>query len=237
MALHPSTKAEMQKPYFLSAFLFQINHPMKTLRLLDGSGEVHWGVNIFQGSDPDFGVIAAMDPLTETVGTEAPSVRMKMLPQNNFSMAAMTDPAIQGSEVFVWWAVINPDTGRVVGEPLLVFLGQIDTGEVDYDQNETTMQFDIGSVWDYLFMDGEGLRLNNAQHQRTWSESASSEQGFKYIVAIQRQENWGASGPRPPLVADVIGGQPAAVGGGSGGGGGGSLGGGSAGGGIRADYV
>lgn len=228
MALDPQMKLGMQQPYFVSAYLMEIELPDYTIRLLDGSGEVHWGQKSFFGSDPTFGAIQAIDPIQEQVGTEAPLMRMKFLPQSTFSMANITGADKQGSPVSIWWAVVHPETGAVIGEPYLVFSGELDAAEADIEQSETTVTFDIGSVWERLFQNQEGKRLNNANHQRVWAERATQERGFEFVVAIQRNEPWGYDQPRPALVADVIGGQPASGGGSAGGGigngGGGSIG-------------
>lgn len=218
MSLSPVMQTEMQRPYFVTAFLFEIILPLKTIRILDAAGELFWNGHVWRGSDDVFGTMASVDPLQEQVGTEAPLMRIKMLPTSNFSLSYITDPANQGSEVNIWWAVIDRLTGLVVGEPYLVFGGELDAAEADIDRNETSATLDIASVWERLFMDGEGMRLNNAQHQRTWAERASQELGFQYVVSIQRNEPWGYGGPRPALVSDVINGQPASSGGGSAGG-------------------
>lgn len=226
MSLDPSMKAGMQQPTFVSALLFEITLPLKTIRVLDGAGELYFDNQVFRGSDDVFGSIIAVDPLQEQVGTEAPLIRIKMGNKSVASMAVLNDPANQGAPVNIWWAVVNRSNGLIIGEPYLVFGGELDASEIDIDRNESTSTMDIASVWDRLFMDGEGMRLNNAQHQKTWSEQAGSERGFEYVVAIQRDEPWGYDGPRPAIVADVIGGTPATGGGGSGGGGGGTIGGG-----------
>lgn len=218
MALNDLMKQEMQRPYFVTAFLFEINLPIKTVRILDGSGEVYWKNAVWRGSDDIFGSIATVDALQEQIGTEAPVMRMKMFPQDNFSLSYITDPAQQGTEINIWWAVIDRSSGLVVGEPYLVFGGELDAAEADSDKTETSMTLDIASVWERLFITGEGRRLNNANHQRVWKERASQERGFEYVVAIQRNEPWGYGGARPALVADTIGGAPASSGGGSGGG-------------------
>ena len=218
MSLNADMKNEMQRPYFITAFLFEIILPLKTIRILDGSGEVYWNNFIWRGRDEVFGQMSTVDPLQEQVATEAPVMRMRMLPQDNFSLSYITDPNQQGSPINIWWAVIDRSTGLVVGEPYLVFGGELDAAEADIDTNETSVTMDIASVWERLFMTGEGRRLNNANHQRVWAERAGSELGFQYITSIQRQEPWGYGGVRPALVADVIGGAPASYGGGSGGG-------------------
>lgn len=219
MSLNAVMQAEMQRPYFTTAFLFEIILPLKTVRILDGSGEVYWNNHVWRGSDDVFGRIATVDPLQEQIATEAPVMRIKMLPEGNFSLSYVTDPANQGSEINIWWATVDRATGLVVGEPYLVFGGELDAAEADIDTNETTMTLDVASVWERLFINGEGQRLNNSQHQRTWKERASQERGFEFVVAIQREEPWGYGGARPSIVADTIGGQPASGGGGSAGGG------------------
>lgn len=240
MPINAAMKAEMERPFFLSAFLMQLELSTKTLRLLDGVGEVYYGNQVFRGSDDEFGMMITIDPLQEQVGTEAPLMRMKFMPENNTALAKLTDPSEQGAPFSIWWAVLNRDTGAIIGEPYLVYSGELDAAEADIDKNETTVTIDIASVWERLFMNGEGMRLNNAQHSHTWAERAAQERGFEYVVAIQRNEPWGYDGARPAIVADTIGGNLGSnpnigtgVGGGSGygGGGGGSSGGGRGGGG------
>lgn len=227
MALDPVMKGAMQQPYFISAYLMEIELPTYSIRILDGSGEIRWGQRTFYGSDPIFGTLAAIDPIQEQIGTEAPLMRMKFLPQSTFSTANITAPINQGSPISIWWAVVDRSTGSVIGEPYLCFSGELDTAEIDIDQTETNVTMDVASVWERLFQNQEGKRLNNANHQRVWAERATSERGFEFVVAIQRNEPWGYDGPRAALVADTIGGQPASGGGnqpGLGNGGGGSVG-------------
>lgn len=229
MSLPTVMKTEMQQGYFISVFIFEIVLPIKTVRILDAAAEIHWKGNIYRGSDDIFGSIATVDPLQEQIGTEAPVMRVKMLAPGNFALSYLTDPANQGSEFNIYWGVVDRSSGHLVSEPYLIFGGELDSSEADFSDNETTITMEVASVWERLFMDGEGMRLNNAQHQKTWSERAATERGFEFVVAIQRNEPWGYGGPRPALVTDVIGGQPSSVGGGSAGGGGGSIGGGGGG--------
>ena len=233
MPLNPVMKTAMEGPYFVSALLFEIILPDTTIRLLDGAGEVHYGPHIYYGSHPVFGSIMSVDPIQEQIGTEAPAMRMKFLPQDSVALATMTDPAKQGSPVNIYWAVLDDNTGLILGEPYLVFAGELDAAEADIDQNETTITMDVTSSWDLLFINGEGLRLNNAQHLKTWAENTAGERGFEFVVAIQRQEPWGYDTPRPAVVSDTINGGPRTGGGGTNTGGGGLGGGGGSGGGGR----
>jgi hypothetical protein len=233
MSLNNDMKVEMQRPYFVTAFLFDIILPDRHMRLLESSGEVHYGEEVYRGYDDVFGSIKAVDPLQEQVGTEAPFLRIMFLPKDDEALAYLTDPARQGSKVTIHWAIINHQTGAIIGEPYLVFDGELDAAEADVDTTETTITMDVASAWELLFINGEGLRLNNAQHQRTWAERAAQERGFEFVVAIQRNEPWGYDGPRPAIVADTIAGRPPGSGGGTNTGGGIGGGGGYGGGGGR----
>lgn len=231
MSLNGDMKVEMEKPYFVTAFLFDLILPDHHVRWLDGAGEVKWGDDTYLGKDDIFGAIQAIDPIQEQVGTEAPFLRIKILPQDGYALAYLTDPARQGAKFTIHWATIARETGVIVGEPYLVFEGDLDAAESDVDTNETNITMDIASSWDLLFINGEGKRLNNAQHMSTWSEAVATERGFEYVVAIQRNEPWGYDGPRPAIVADTLGGLPVTSGGGTNGGGTVTGGGGSSGGG------
>lgn len=218
MSISSAMKTEMQRPYFVSAFLIRIELADHIIRILDGAGEVSWGAEVFRGSDPLFGVMSVVDDLQEQVGTEAPGIRVKFLPESTFSMASISDPVQQGSPFNIYWTVIDQNNGTIIGEPYLVFGGELDAAEVDVDQTETSVTMDIASTWERLFMNGEGMRLNNSQHSHVWAERATQERGFEYVVAIQRQEPWGYDGPRPHIVADTNGGLPASISGSIGGG-------------------
>lgn len=229
MALDGAMKTAMEGPYFVSALLFDILLPERNLRLLDGVGEIYYGGNIYRGDDAVYGSIQAVDPLQEQVGTEAPTMRLKFLPKDSNALAYLTNPARQGTPINILWAVVDRNTGLILGEPYLLFAGWLDAAEGDIDTNETTITMDVASDWDLLFINGEGKRLVNAQHLETWSETPGTERGFEFVVAIQRNEPWGYDGPRPAIVADVIAGRPPASGGGTNSGGG-SVGGGTGGG-------
>lgn len=231
MPLSPAMKTAMEGPYFVSALLFEIILPDHTIRLLDGAGEVRYGANTYLADDPIFGSIMSVDPIQEQVGTEAPFLRVKFIPKNSEALAYLTDPSRQGAPFNLCWAVINDNTGLIIGEPYHVFAGELDAAEADIDQTETTITMDISSAWDLLFINGEGLRLINAQHLKTWSENTAGERGFEFVVAIQRDEPWGYDSPRPAIVADVINGGSRTGGGGTNRGGGGIGGGGGSGGG------
>jgi hypothetical protein len=209
MALNATLDAALQGPAPLVCCLLKIELPAATLRIVDGAGHVTFGGETYSGDDPVYGVLGSIETVDEAIGTEAPRTRFVFLPSSLTALAEITAPTVQGSPVRLWFAAIDPATGLILGEPELLFLGEIDTAEVDYSSEGTAITFDVASAWERLFEANEGARLNNAFHQSVWP----GEKGFEFVTQIQRQEPWGYDAPRPAVVSDVV-----RSGGGSGGG-------------------
>jgi len=227
MALDASLDAALQGAAPLVCLLIKIELPDHTIRVVDGAGEVIFGGETYTGEDSVYGVLDQVESMAEQVGTEAPTVRFTFLPASISALAAITAPANQGSVVTVWFGAVDPVSGLIIGEPELLFLGDLDTADVDVSSASTVITFDVVSGWERLFEASEGQRLNNSFHRWTVWGGASTEKGFEFVTQIQREEPWGYDGPRPRVVADTNGGRP---GGGSnppptgGGGGGGGIG-------------
>ena len=72
MAMNSAMLAALQARNPLLVHLLRIELPGYTIRLVDGSGYVIWGSEVFTGSDNEFGTIAGFGDFTESEGTEAP---------------------------------------------------------------------------------------------------------------------------------------------------------------------
>lgn len=222
MALNASLDAALKGAAPLVCLLVSIALPGRTIRVVDGAGQVVHDGHTYNGDDAVYGVLDAVEAVSEQVGTEAPKIRFTFLPASLPALAEITAPSNQGAEVILRFGAVNPATGLIIGEPELLFLGELDTASVDASETSTVITFDVASAWERLFEQSEGQRLNNPFHQSIWP----GEKGFEFVTQIQREEPWGYDGPRPNIVSDVIGGQTGTgtapgLGGGGGGGGGG----------------
>lgn len=218
MTLNPSMGNALQGAAPLVCLLLEIELPSHTIRISDG-GPVIFGGQLFDSQDSVYGVLDQVETVTDALGTEAPKVRFGFLPASLPAMAEITNPTNQGSPVKLWFGAIDQATGWLIGEPELLFLGELDTAEFEATESATVITFDVASAWERLFDSNEGLRLNNAFLQSVWPGAL----GFEYITHIQRRLPWNQDARRPTVVRDVNGG-----GGGSGSftGGGGGYGGG-----------
>lgn len=218
MALDASLNTALQGAAPLVCLLLKIELPGHDILLIDGAGEVVYDSETYLGSDDVYGVLDSIETLSEQIGTEAPMVRLTFLPASVNALADLTNPANQGAPVHIWFGAVDPATGLLIGEPELMFLGELDTADVDVSASRTVISFNVASAWERLFDFNEGQRLNNAFIQANYPGAL----GSSFVIAIQRDLPWGYDAPRPAVVSDVIGGQPgrgtSPIGGGGGGG-------------------
>lgn len=221
MALDASMDAALKGAAPLVCLMVKMELPGHTITALDGAGQVAFDGETYAGEDAIYGVLDAIETVTEQVGTEAPMVRLTFLPASLQAMADITAPANQGAPVQIWFGVVDPDSGLLITEPEALFIGELDTADVEAAADRTVISFNVASAWERLFDVGEGQRLNNAFIQSIYPGA----RGAEYVIAIQRDLPWGYDGPRPAVVSDVVGGVPGTgvspIGGGGGGGGGG----------------
>lgn len=203
MALDASLDAALKGAAPLVCLLLKIELPGHTIRLVDGAGEVVHGGETYTGEDAIYGVLDAVEEMTEQVGTEAPTVRFTFLPASLPALADITNPANQGSPIYTWFTAVDQASGLVIGEPELLFAGELDTAEVEASENATVISFDAVSAWERLFEANEGHRLNN----QFWQSIYPGALGMQFVTEIQRDLPWGYDAPRPRVVSDTNGGR------------------------------
>jgi len=214
MSMSPAMLTALSSRNPLLVHLLRIELPGRTIRLLDGSGFVTWGAEVFRGEDAEFGKIAGFGDFTEGEGTEAPRQLVQLLPTGNAALAALTAPGAQGSPVSIYAAVVDPQTGQIIGEPDPRFVGELDAAGFNPAQNASLLELEVASIWERLFDDNEGHRWNDAFWTSLYGSGARA---FRDVTNAGRQMYWGYNGPSS--------GSGGSYGGGSGsiGGGGGSV--------------
>lgn len=222
MALESSLDTALKGAAPLVCLLVKIALPAGTIRLIDGAGEITFDAESYTGSDAVYGVLDNIETVTEQVGTEAPILRLTFLPASLAALSSITAPANQGSSVQVWLAAVSPTTGLLVGTPESLFLGELDTAEVEVGKESTVISFNVASAWERLFDGDEGQRLNSKFIQSIYTGAL----GTEFVISVQRDLPWGYDAPRPAVVSDVVGGRSGRGVSPIGGGGGGGIGGG-----------
>ena len=192
MSMSPAMLAALQSRNPLLAHFLEIELPGRTIRMLDGSGFARWGDKVFTAEDADFGKIAGFGEFTEAEGTEAPRQTVQLLPTGNAAVAALTAPSAQGSPVTIYAAAIDRQTGQVIGEPDVRFVGELDDAGFNHAQNSSLLELELATIWERLFDDNEGHRWNNAFWTHLFGPGSRA---FEHTPNVNEQTHWGYNGP------------------------------------------
>ncbi len=192
MSMSPAMLAALQARNPMLVHLLKIELPGKTIRLVDGSGFVLWGAESYTAEDADFGKIAGFGEFTEAEGTEAPRQTVQLLPTGNAAIAALTAPNAQGSPVTIYAAAIDRQTGQVIGEPDVRFVGELDDAGFNHAQNSSLLELELATIWERLFDDNEGHRWNDAFWTHLFGSGARA---FQHVTNAGQKLFWGYNGP------------------------------------------
>lgn len=146
----------------------KVELPGKTLRLLDGSGIMTIGGEVYVGEDPDFGVLAAVDDIEENDGDEAPEIHFRLYPKNETALATLASAAMQLSKVILMHGALNPATMTPIGTPEIDFLGEIDVATLRLGAGMREVEYSAVSIFDLFFEIDEGQRATDGFHQSIW---------------------------------------------------------------------
>ena len=173
--------------------------PGYTLRLLDGSGVVTFGGETFTGEDATFGVLSTISGLTDGVGDEAPAFDITIIPPNDTAAATLAAATMQGAGVRLFRGAIDRATGLPLGDPYLVFSGEINVPVISSGPQGRSVEYQVVSVMERLFQEDEGAKLSDAFHQSIWPGETS----FFDVTGIEQTIYWGQA---PVVSAVTIGG-------------------------------
>ena len=170
--------------------LCKIELPAATLRLSDG-GFFVWGAETFASKDATFGTIASIEELTEGIDAEVPALDMVMFPANSAAAADLSQPGFQRSRVRLWLAEFDRATGAIVGDPDLLFDGQIDQTSLSAGRDSRELAMTMVSTAERLFERNIGNSLSASFHKSVWP----GETGHDNATGLGRPVAWGVEAP------------------------------------------
>lgn len=189
--LTPAMDAALSADTPLVCGLLKITLPSGALRLMDGSGQLVFGGEVYVGRDPVFGSLASVDAIEDGVGDEAPALSFTLLPGSDASAASLAAPEMQGSPVSLWLAAVDRTTGLVIPDPLLLFTGELDQPTLTVDKGVRELEFECVSGFERLFDNDEGIRLADSWHKGVWP----GELGLSNVSGISKTIYWGVEAP------------------------------------------
>lgn len=162
-----------------------------TIRLLDGSYELSLGGNVYSGEDETYGTWAALDKFQDGTGDSAPSIVVSMLAAGDEAVATLSGPSMQGELVKVSIGAVDTATGVVIGEPLVLFDGEIDVTRYIFGMRTSEIEFECVGGMERMFFDDEGIRLVPSFHVQVWP----GETGMNHVTGIEDTIYWGGYAP------------------------------------------
>lgn len=193
-ALH---HAALQTTGPVKATLVRIDLPSGAVCLTDGGFadfDAGDGVRRFFGEHPTFGMLSSIPSIQDGAESTTTRLDVTVLPRDDDAAAAYASPAAQGSRVRWWEAVIDFNTGLIVGVPELKFDGEHDMA-----------RFSVGGSWEMVLVCGTQAerqvepnadwRLNHALHSRIWA----GETGLVHVTGVTRKLEWRERPPNPGL--------------------------------------
>lgn len=203
----PAVDAALAAPVATIFGALQIELPDYTLRLLSGPAALKgapW--SSFVGRDPTFGIWAAVADIRDGGGDEAPRISITLFPASDAAAATLAAPNMQGSKVSIWLGVVNPLTGEPIPDPALIFLGSLDVPRLVSGTGSRQLEYEVASVFEWMFDEEEGRRLADTFHQSIWP----GELGFAFVTGVVDQVYWGRQAPvtnlssMPPSLAAIF---------------------------------
>lgn len=164
--------------------------PGATVNLLDGAGQLTFGGRTYVGEDATYGVLAAVEALSDGLGDSAPSLGITLLPAGDAAAAALAAPNMQGSPVTLHLGAVDRATGAVVPDPHLIFLGELDVPTLQSGTTSRKLDYTIVSVFERMFESDEASRLSPGFHRSIFP----SEAGLDMVTGVDQPVYWGMEG-------------------------------------------
>jgi hypothetical protein len=185
--------------------------PGVTVNLLDGAGQLTFGGKTYVGEDATFGVLAAVESLSDGLGDSAPALTISLFPASSAAAASLAAPNMQGSAVTVHLGAVDRATGAVIPDPYLLFLGELDVPVLQSGADTRKLDYTVVSVFERLFESDEASRLSPGYHRSIFPNEA----GLDMVTGVDQPVYWGLEGAPSAI---TYGGTPAYFDPGSGGG-------------------
>ncbi|MED5546133.1 MAG: hypothetical protein VYD90_12860 [Pseudomonadota bacterium] len=189
--LSPALDAELANDRVTLFTAIKLTVGEDTIRLLDGSMDLEIAGEAFGGEDPVYGVWESVDAFEDGTGDEAPGLMFTLGPADDGAALALSSPDMQGEAVQLYFGVMNETTGAVIGDPLLLFDGEVDMPKHEFGKEMLQVSLECVGGMERLFFEDEGIKLAPTFHQQVWPD----EDGFNHVTGIQDNIYWGTNKP------------------------------------------
>ena len=150
----------------------------RTVRLVDGSATVVIGSETFTGSDDWMGSLFSLGEPSAGLAVEEKGLQLGFTGVSETALTALE--TARGAPVTIQLGTLNLATGLVIGTPLLLFVGTVETSSENIAPGSQSVTVDCVSALSRMLLGNEGARLNSA-----WQQSRfAGERGLEYTHGL-----------------------------------------------------
>jgi len=173
---------------------FEFLSPAGYLRCANTYQNIYWDEGAGEEEYLGVGNLAdiSVAPETNELGATVVTFTLSGIPQNIINESF--DNNYRNQPVYLYYGTLDKDTYAVEGGatgPILVFAGLMDYSVIDYGQQATVSISATSRLTDW-----ERIKGGTFSHYYQRNYVDPSDQGFKYIVALQNKDvSWGRYSP------------------------------------------
>jgi len=173
-------------------------------------GYVVWNGEVYLDRTPQ-GVIGELPPFEDGIDGQTTRYNLSIFPPDLAVMADIADRRHQKTRVTIWDAVMDAESGQIIGQPDRLFGGYVDLPRIFPEKMEVILE--CGTDEALLNEPNEQRRLSHSHHSHIWP----GEQGLIHVTGLGRKIFWRSTGG-PSASGGYVSGGGGASGGGMGGG-------------------
>ena len=159
--------------------------PDATIRWTLEGGFVGWGDHIWTARDATYGALDSISEITDGIDDDASPVTLSIIAPTISSIADLAAADAQGAAVTIHLAGIDRQTGHLVGQPYLLFTGDLDQPRL-LDGPERRLEYDILPADAFGLQPNEEQRQSDAFHKSIWV----GERGYEHQTEGRKIVFW-----------------------------------------------
>ena len=153
-----------------------------TLRLSNLPYNFSWNGFTWIGA----GSLGEITPIGENVDLQAQGVSLTLAGIDSSLVSTALGEQYQGKPCQIWFCPLNPDNGQLIGTPMRIFSGRIDTMDIEVGETATITLAAEGKLID--FFRPRVARYTDAEQQLRYP----GDLGLQYVNSLQEKEiKWG----------------------------------------------
>jgi hypothetical protein len=157
---------------------------------LNDGGITSWGGNTYRSSHPVIGSVAQFSEVSEGIGDELAELELVFSPPSNAALTPLQAGAFQRSLVRLWLAEYSVETGAVVGDPELRFIGNMDRVRQQYALRQLSIVLSCVSQTELMFYSDDGNGMSDSTQRGYYPGDTGHAQATGLVIPV----TWGVEG-------------------------------------------